>query len=221
MSKLKNWSAILVLMLTTQSLLAQSTETDPLNKPAIPASILRIGVSPVNLMQSESLSPGLNIEWEKPLTARFTVSANLYRDLSASSRFRYDEGEVVASSPTFLQLNDIRTSLSFSLNYYFKPYAYDGFYVAFRTNNALAEVVQYSGPVFNIGASDGHRRVVSQPRRGLYLGYRKVFDSGFFVDGSVGLTSSDGQQYSRRAINDHIDFKLTLGWQLRWGKKKK
>lgn len=217
MSKLKNWSAILVLMLTTQSLLAQTAEQATENKPSIPSYILRVGYSPVNPMQSTHFNPGIAIEWEKPLTARLSFTANLFRDLSSSTMDGYDERRFSTNTN---RLSDIRTSLSFSINYYLKANAFDGLYVSFRTNNAIAEVVDYHVDL-PLGGTVSERGIITKPRRGLYLGYRKVFDSGFFVDGSVGVTQDKYGQFNNKLVQNSMDFKLTLGWQLRWGKKKK
>ena len=72
--KLKKWAAILVLMMIAQSLLAQIEEPVKQDQPTIPFSILRVGFSPVNLMQSRYLSPGFTVDWEKPLNAHVTVA---------------------------------------------------------------------------------------------------------------------------------------------------
>ena len=216
--KLKKWAAILVLMMIAQSLLAQIEEPVKQDQPTIPFSILRVGFSPVNLMQSRYLSPGFTVDWEKPLNAHVTVGVNLYRDLTQCSRFHFDQTEYHASggSQLFL-LNDIRSSLSLNLNYYFKANAFDGLYLSYRLHNVFTEIRQYDAA----RSDGGSTRWMSQPRRGFYVGYRKVFDRGFFVDASAGVVPTISENYDRRVIGDFLDFKFTLGWQIGWRKDKK
>ena len=206
-----------VLLLATTSLTAQESEPDKKDSLKIPGSILRIGYSPVSLSQGAQLSPGLTIDFEKPLSARLTVGASLYRDFGGNG-LSYDQLEWRTR-----QYNDIRTSLSFSLNYYFKRHAYDGFYLSYRVNNAVAQVKTAAdwSPFVGMQGTTSNR-VISNPRRGLYLGYRKVFKNGMFIDGSAGVAPYNGRDYNLGLLgNDWLDMKLTIGWQLDWNKLKK
>ena len=219
MYKLKIGLAAIALMLVSQSVNAQSTEPEVKEKPSIPGSILRVGYSPINHIQSGSFKPGITIEFEKPLTPRLTVAVNYYRDFTASNRYNFDQTKYSGSTLSQLKLRDIRSSLSVNVNYYFKPYAYEGFYAAYRVNNAFTEYMEYDNAIFDPEA--GNRRFESEPWRGLYLGYRKTFDSGFFVDGSAGVAWADSNLGTRRLSRFNGNLKLTLGWQLGLGKKKK
>ena len=210
-----------VLLLATTQLRAQEAEPTQKDSLEIPKSILRIGYSPINTAQSPALSPGITIDWEKPLTPRFTIGGSLYRDLSTTGSYDYDEITNAYAFTGVPEYNDIRTSLSFSLNYYFKAYAYDGFYLSYRANNVISQVRSYRGFNAFSGGNRGDSQLISNPRRGVYLGYRKVFDNGMFIDGSAGYAPGAVDHFSNSMHNSWLDVKLTLGWQLDWNKLKK
>ena len=207
-----------ILLLATAQLSAQD-ESKEEDKNRIPPAMLRVGYSPINHMQSGNFKPGITIDFEKPLTPRLTVGVNYYRDFSASNRYNFDQTKYPRSVQNQILLRDIRSSLSLNVNYYFKPNTYQGFYLSYRVNNLFTEYMDYDHAIFDPEA--GTRRYDSEPWRGLYLGYRKTFDNGLFIDGSVGTAWADRDQGTRRLSGFNTNLKLTLGWQLGLRKKKK
>ncbi len=220
MFKIKSLTTLLLLVIISVSH-AQEASTDTIQKRELPGSFIGVGYSPLNTSQNGNLAAGFAIFWEKPLSHRLSVGANVFRDL-AQGGLDFDEFYFNTDRVSNREYRDIRTSLSLNVNYYFKPYAYDGFYATFRANNILSQSIVSDewSPLVGMQGNE-ENKIMSRPRYGIYLGYRKVFKQGFFIDGSFGVANDN-------ALNDHtpnrldgVDFKLTIGWQIGWRKDKK
>ena len=213
---------ILLGVLSSIAVQAQSG-TDSTNQTQNRQSIFRIGYTPFNRGVSDGFDVNLNLEWEKPFTSHLSFDLTFYKDLSQT---RSEAPDVYDGALDFLtndlnsgEAHNILSSLSIGVNYYFQPGRYDGLYASLRLNNFLTH--SHRSTPLGFGALSVERNVIdTTPMPGLYLGYRKVFKNNFFIDGRAGYLPGNGfQNVSSREIRN-LDFRLSIGYQFRFGKRK-
>ena len=204
--------------------LQAQTQPDTADKPGRPGSFLRILYTPLNLGVAEGADLNFNIEWEKPLTSRLSFDLVLYHDLDQVNKVNPDLFDGLRD-PITLDLSsgtglNVLASLSLGVNYYLKPDQYDGWYASVRMNNFLS-VGHRSYPSSNGLLIYASNFLDSRPTLGFYLGYRKVFKNGLFIDGRVGVTPLRGFKHMSTVAPRNMDLRIGIGYQFKLRKKKK
>lgn len=182
-----------------------------------------LGVSVADRAKANTLL-GLSLGYEYFVLPNLSIESNLFINLFQTSNFTdFQSTRDLGSSGLTIQNYDNRMSFSGFINYYLGKNVQNGHYLSFGVNNLIAftnrrqrSVVQnvLTSSKIDIGV------VRTLPVIGVYYGYRKEFDSGFFIDGKVGLGYRMSPvtlfKPSERRI---LDFKFSIGWRINFKKK--
>lgn len=205
---------LLCLSLSFQALSQTSNQTDP--EPDIPNAFLRVGVQLPTSRNLNRRSYKLDLSYERRLSPRLTASATITSGLTFGRSFTPDVYRQSGSSFTY---HDVLLGLDLDLKYYLGKDKFSGHYLSLVVKD-VAAYTRYSFDLFRNAFTEG-RNIESLPRIGIYYGYRKQFDSGWFLDGRIGYVPN-GQSDGINSIDEsNFDFKVGFGYTLPFRKKKK
>lgn len=205
---------LLCLSLSFQAISQTNTQTDP--ESDIPNAFLRVGVQLPTTRSINGRSYKLDLSYERRLSPRLTASATITSGFAFGRSFTPDVFRQSGNSFTY---HDILLGLDLDLKYYLSKDKFSGHYLSLVVKD-VAAYTRYSVDLFRNASTDG-RNIESLPRIGIYYGYRKQFDSGWFLDGRMGYVPN-GQSNGIGSIDDsNFDFKLGFGYTIPLGNKRK
>lgn len=216
--------AFLLLGLTPQLVNAQDLSETALEEK--PKSVLRMGLSSFDRFGHEL---GIELNYERFLTPRLGVRASLFHNLRLNKSSNiiargFGQGGMVS----FTDYNQV-ANFSVAFNYYFKPNSQSGHFLSLQIMDAFTflDRTQYtfdatSSTINPLITAKDKRVFESNPLVGLYYGYRKDFNSGFFLEGKLGVYYDGSVNNLFRTLSNWVpDAHLTIGWTIPFTKKNK
>lgn len=212
-------SIAIFLCLTISYQTYAQTDTKSGKEPDIPNAFLRVGVQLPWGRQHNNSNYKIDLSYEHILSSRFTASATLTSGLNFGQGFTPDIIKGAGNSFTY---HDVLLGLNLDVKYYLAKDKFSGHYLSLTVNDVAAYTRYSLNPFIDVFNTPTHgENISSLPRIGIYYGYRKQFDSGWFIDGRIGYVpnrrSSEVQSYN----GSNFDFKFGFGYTLPFRKKKK
>lgn len=204
------------LCLSVPVLAQADTQTEPELK--TPNAFLRVGVQLPTTRQQNGRFYKLDLSYERRLSSRLTASATLTSGLNFGLSFTPD---VIRGSRNSFTYHDVLLGLDLDIKYYLSKDKFSGHYLSLVAKDVVAYTRNSSNPFIDVFNTASHgKNIESLPRIGIYYGYRKQFESGWFIDGRIGYVprrqSSGVQSYN----GSNFDFKLGFGYTIPFRKKK-
>lgn len=212
-------SVLIFLCLSLSFQATSQTNTQADQKADIPNAFLRMGVQLPTTRDLNGRSYKLDLAYERKLSPRFTATATVISDMRFGRGFTPD---IIRRSGNSFTYHDVLLGLDLDLKYYLGKNKFSGHYLSLVVEDVLAYTRYSSNPFIDtFNRSSYGTKVESLPRIGIYYGYRKQFESGWFLDGRIGYVpnrkSGDIQSYD----GSNFDFKLGFGYTIPFRKKKK
>lgn len=185
----------------------------------VPNAFLRVGVQLPTSRNQNGRSYELDLSYERILSPRLTASATLTTDLSFGRGFSADLTRRSGNSFTY---HDVLLGLDIDIKYYLSKGKYSGHYLSLVAKDVAAYTRSSLNPYIDIFNTPSHgRNIETLPRIGIYYGYRKQFDNGWFVDGRIGYVPNTRSSKIEPLNGSNFDMKLSIGYTIPFTKKKK
>lgn len=209
--------AILVCLCLSVTVIAQAdTQTEP--EPETPNAFLRVGVQLPTTRVRNGRFYKLDLSYERRLSSRLTASATLTSGLNFGRGFTPD---VIRGSRSSFTYHDVLLGLDIDIKYYLNKDKFSGHYLSLVAKDVAAYTRYSSDPFIDIFNSVSHgRNIESLPRIGIYYGYRRQFDSGWFIDGRIGYVPNRQSSKVQSYDGSNFDLKLGFGYTIPIRKKK-
>lgn len=210
--------AILACLCLSFPVLAQADpQTD--SEPEVPNSFLRVGVQLPTSRNQNGRSYRFDLSYEKVLSPRLTASATLTTDLGFGRGFTPD---VIRRSGNSFTYHDVLLGLDLDLKYYLGKDKFSGHYLSLVVKDVAAYTRYSFNPYIDIFNTPSHgRNIETLPRIGVYYGYRKQFENGWFIDGRIGYLPRTRSSEIESFDGSDFDLKLSIGYTIPFRKKKK
>ncbi|GAB5523489.1 MAG: hypothetical protein Roseis2KO_13610 [Roseivirga sp.] len=185
----------------------------------MPNAFLRVGVQLPTIRSQNDRSYKPDLSYERVLSPRLTASVTLTSGFSFGRSFTPDLTRRSGSSFTY---HDVLLGLDIDIKYYLSKGKYSGHYLSLVAKDVAAYTRYSFNPYIDITNSPTHgRNIESLPRIGIYYGYRKQFDSGWFLDGRIGYVPRTQSSKVEPLDGSNFDVKLGFGYTIPFRKKKK
>lgn len=208
-----------ILILSTFGALAQEDSTK--NGAVLEAkSQLRLGFTGYTRSYS---SFGLEIEYERFISPHWSVALNVFGNLKTQGDYRIRSGYQAANKFRFDDYQDDLVG-GFAFNYYLKEGSRSGHYFSVSANYLFGFYTRkkYEIDLQTTTVTENEKRLFgSNPVVGISYGYRKTFNSGFFVEGRAGVRYEDSINNILRPFQSlALAGQITVGWVIRTRKKR-
>lgn len=168
---------------------------------------------------------GVEVGYEMFLSPRWSIEGSLFNNLRTDNNFKTIYGGRVGSNEVSFENYNHRLAFSIAANYYLKKGSRTGHHLSIYANHlfTVSDRTEYVVRLQNnIVSAYEKRSLGTNPVVGIYYGYRKTFESGFFIEGRAGTIYGGSIQNILRPFRDlHFDAQLTVGWTIPFTKKKK
>ncbi len=194
------------------------TDVEPDKEPDTPGAFLRVGVQLPWGRQNNNRSYKFDLSYEYVLSPRLTASATLTSGFNFGRSFT---PEVIKGSGNSFTYHDVLLGLDLDIKYYFGKSKFSGHYLSLAVKDVAAYTRYSLNPFIDVFNTPTHGKNISTlPRIGIYYGYRKQFDSGWFIDGRIGYVPNRRSSEVQSIDGSNFDFKLGFGYTIPFRKKK-